>query len=158
MEGSGCPRGWHGAYLVLTVGYDRGALAAPVWLRLEEFDGFAVRYRLPTVDALQAVVDIDDFAPVTALTVEEVARCRPLVHHFAGLLVDWTMEENGRPVPASGAAFLALDGLFQMQVAMTWARVTAGFPQSVPVLEVDVVNLDEPEFDESTLPMETLAS
>lgn len=136
------------------MGYDRRALAAPVWMRFEEFDGLAVRYRLPTVDAVQAVIDLDDFTPVTQLTPDEVARCLPLCHQFAALLVDWTLEENGQPVPASAAEFLGLDALFQMKVAMTWARVTGGMPQTVPA----AVEESEPEFDESELPMETLAS
>lgn len=141
------------------MGFDRQSQIGVLHLAFEadELAGLEIIYRRPTVDALAAVLALDDYDPIDhegPVDGDELVRLRPVCAELAGLLLAWNLEENGKAVPFTPAAFLGLDAKFVLAVTKTWARVSVGLPQLV----AEVVELPEPNIDPGEIPVETLAA
>lgn len=130
-------------------GYDRRATAGSQRLIFEGelLGGLIFMIRPATVAALDLMTGLEDFDPVTRVTVGNVRSLRPIAEELARLIVGWNLEDAGAHVEVSPQAFLEHDALFVLAVTMAWVRVTVGVGQ-VPGDEPD-----EPEapFDESLL-------
>lgn len=135
------------------MGYDRRAALDTYRLTFDEFDGMALRAKAPGFEALLA----------SALVARVEARGLPvdvwlgemsgLVDEFAKAIVDWELEEDGRPVPPTREQVRRLDVPFLSALIKAWGQTTH-VRQAAPAPEEPA----ESEFNEADLgiPMQPL--
>lgn len=126
--------------------YDSGQRRKTFDLAFREYGGLMVRTRRPSYRGLLLLGEAETvLGPGLASTaVTGVARVRalyPAVEAFADSLLEWTLLDDGMPVPATLAGVESQDYALVVDLVLTWYRRVALRP----------MRLDEvPEVDPST--------